>query len=259
MNKLLIPNGGMPLYGDDFNFLDAAQRDAFKGVIFEVSKLYSGNIILGGCELTIAGSNFTVAPGYLLVAYEICYFAGFTGPVAGGATGYFTLTPTNDPAGLKSFANGSSQNTWQVRVVTFTPNVVAGGALDYPDLKRFSDGVETLLISKVTSSTAYSMINGWAKVVSNNPTLYKHFRGVHWVGDFTPGTISQTVFTKITTLPVGFRPVQRLKTICAAFSSTSPDYGNVMLEIFTNGEVYAAATGAEVWDIVSLNISFTSS
>lgn len=257
MNKLLVPNGGMPLFGDDFGFLDTANRDAFKGIIFEVAKLYSGNMILGGCELTIAGANFTVASGYLMIAYEVCYFAGFTGTVAGGAYGYFALNTSFDSAGLKSFANGSSQNTWQLRTASFTPNVLSGGALDYTELFRFSDGLEALLTGKMKSSTSFTMIAGWAKVTSNTPTLYKHFRNIDLVGDLTPGTISQTSFTKITTLPSGFRPVQRFKSIQAAFSSTSGVYGNVQIEVFTNGEVYAIATGSQVWDIVSLNLHFT--
>ena len=257
MNKLLIPNGGMPFYGDDLNFVDAAQRDAFKGLLYEAAHLYSGNMILGGCVLSIGGSTFSVSAGYLMIDYEVCYFPGGSWPVAGGATGFFSLAVNTDSGGLKSFANGSSQNTWQVRTASFNAGAIADGPLDYPVLKRYSDAVEALMLSKVQMSTAFSMNNSWAKSGSSTPVLYKHFRQVNLIGDLLPGTLLTNSFTKITTLPVGFRPVQRLKTIQAAFSST--EYGNVMIDIFANGEVYAIATSAQYWDIVSLNVSFTAS
>lgn len=256
MNKLLFPNGGAPLYGDDFGFLDAASRDALKGVLFEVASLYGGNLILGGCQITVAGANFTVSPGYLMVAYEVCVFEGGTYSVSGGVDGYFTLSVTNDAGGLKTFANGSTANTWQVRKVTFNPGAVAGGSLDYYDLARYSDGVENLINGRVSSSTAFTMINLWSKSVAEPPILYKHLRSVHLQGELLPGTIAANSWTKITTLPLGFRPIKRFKTVQAAYQSTA--YGNILLDVFTNGEVFAAATSATIWDLVSLDIHFIS-
>lgn len=254
MNKLLFPNGGVPLYGDDFGFLDTANRDALKGILFEVAKVYNGNFILGGCELAVAGANFTVSSGWLMVDYEVCKFDGGTYPVSGGVTGTFSLSVTSDPGGLKAFANGSSQQTWQVRKAVFSAGVTAGSPLDYEELRRFSDAVESLINQKVTSSTSFTMNNGWSKSISETPILYRHLKQVHWVGDLVPGTILQNSFTKITTLPVGFRPVKRFKSVQSAYQSTL--FGIVMLDFFTNGEVYAAATDANAWDLVSLNISF---
>lgn len=256
MNKILFPNGGAPLYGDDFGFLDTAQRDAFKGIAYEIAKLYNGNLILGGCEVSVAGANFTVAEGYVMIGYEVCYFPGFTGPVAGGAYGYFSLSTTYDSGGQKVFANASTQQTWQVRRATFTPNVLSGGALDTTEVKRLSDGLEALISSKIISSTSFTMINGWAKVTANNPTLYKHLKNVTLIGDFTVGTLASNSWTKITTLPVGFRPIQRIKSLQPVLNS-APEFGSVMIEVFQNGEVYAINTGSQTWDLSTFSLCFT--
>jgi hypothetical protein len=257
MNKLLFPNGGCPVYGDDFIFLDTAQRDTFKAVLFEVSTIYNGYLILGGCGITIAGANFTVAPGYLLVDYEICRFDGGTYSTAGGIDGSFAFSVSNDSGGLKTFANGSTQNTWQIRKVVFNAGLPAGGPLDYAELSNYSDGIEALLNQKVTSSNSFSMINGWSKSVSEPPVLYKHLKQVNLNGELVPGTMLVNSWTKITTLPVGFRPIKRFKSVQAAYQSTM--FGNCIIDVFTNGEVYAAATSTTVWDLVSLDLSYIAS
>lgn len=254
MNKLLFPNGGTPLYGDDFIFLDSAQRDSFKGILFEVAKAYGGNLILGGCELTVTGPNFTVAEGYLMINYEICHFAGGTYSVSGGATGHFTLATSFDAGGLKNMANSGTQNTWEVRRCNFTPYSLTGGVLDYPELRRTSDAIDNLLQQKVVSSTTFTMLNLWAKSVSEPPVLYRNLRTVYIQGELIPGTLTTNSWTKITVIPQGFRPLKRLKSVQAAYQSTS--YGSVLLDVFPNGDVFAANTQAVVWDLVSLDIHY---
>ena len=255
MNKLLTPNGGLPIFLDDLAYTDSAVRDALKGVIFEIAAQYSGNMILGGCELTNNGTTVTVASGYLLIEYEVCVFAGTSFPVASGTTGTFSRELVSDIAGNRTWANGTSSSPWQTRRAIFTPGTLTGGVLDYSELKRLKDGIYSLLNSMISSSSSFSMLASWAKPGSNPATLYKHHRQITMVGDLQPGTITTNTWTKITTLPAGFRPVQRLKTVQMGYNST-PANGVLFFDIFTNGEVYAQASGATSWDLVSVNVSF---
>lgn len=255
MNKFLTPNGGLPIFGDDFQFLDAASRDAIKGILHEVAVQYSGNMILGGCELTVAGPTVTVAAGYLMIDYEVCKFDGLSFPVSTATTGVFALSSTNDTAGNRTMANATTTTPWQVRKAVFNPGALADGPLDYPVLKRTKDGIYNLLSGLMTVSTNFSMLASWSKPLTNPATLYRHFRQVSLVGDLVPGTIATNTWTKIATLPIGFRPVQRLKSV-AYGSNSSGVNGVVFFEVFPNGELFAQASSATLFDLVGLNVCF---
>jgi hypothetical protein len=253
MNKLLVPNGGMPLFGDDFAFLDAATRDAFKGVFFA----FGGNMVLGGCELTIVGDDVTVSPGYVLIDYEVCYFPGrtFSSTLAQG--GNFAADNYFDPAGEKVFADASSHNTYQVRRAKFNAtNTVVGGPLDLNslDLVRFPRAIQAALIGQVSSSNAISYANSWAAESGNAPVLQRLLNRCELYGGLVPGTLLPSSFTLIAHLPAGYRPVRRFKAICAAVGTGL--YGSIMVEIFPDGSVYAIAVDGNSYELISLNISY---
>lgn len=257
MNKLVIPNGGMPLFGDDFNFMDAAARDAIKGLLYDIVQPYNGSLILGGCVLSISGGFVTVTPGYVMIDYEVRYFPGITFPAFVAVGGQMAPDDLFDPAGLKTFANSSSQNTYQIRRAQFIPNNdVADGPLDYnsPDLTRLSKAINLALLGQIQGSTAVSYSNGWSAEVANTPLLKKALNQVQFYGGMLVGSINQVSFTKVATLPPGFRPSRRFKTIVAAFGIGV--YGSVMMEFFTDGEVHAIAVDGNAYDLVSLNVAF---
>lgn len=250
MNKLLVPNGGMPLYGDDFAFLDAASREAFSGVIREFAQAANGYMILGGCVTSISGPSTVVTAGFVLLNYEICYFPGGSiVPTAGEQAG-FDLEVTYDSAGLKTFANSSSNDTYQVRRAKLIPTATDLAV----DQNRLSQLIYASMASKQTSSATIPTFNTWDKEVANPPVCRRHFNVVHITGGFTVGTISGSTFTKIALLPSGYRPAQRYKAIVAAYGTVG--YGNVMLEFYPNGEVYAISTDANTYDLISVNESF---
>lgn len=257
MNKLIIPNGGMPLFGDDFNFLDSASRDAFKGISREIVDYFDGNLILGGCEFEISGSNIIVQPGHVMLDYEIRFFPGATVPTVPIKTYVFTPDDFYDSTGLKSFANASSQNTYQVRRAKLTlVDDIPGQGLYYNAASRLSDAIYALLSSKTTASTTMTVHNGWSKEAANEPILKKTYKTALLEGGFGVGTISQVSFTKIATIfDSAYRPARRFKTVVAAYGTGV--FGNIMLEFFTNGEIYAIATSADSWSLISVNIPFS--
>jgi len=262
MNKLIIPNGGMALHGDDFRFIDAANRDAFKGILFEFLKPYDGNVVLGGCDFSVSGNVITITEGYIAIDYEVCYFPGgnFNVPPGNPATGVYSLDTTFDPAGSEVFANATTQDTYQIRRAKFTVATTSGSFLDAPGV-RLSSAIYAALSGFIASTQSFVMQSSWAKATGlNAPFLYKQNRFVSLVGDFTPGTIVENAATLITVLPAAFRPVKNVRTIVAAQTSVpSIKYGNILIEVFTNGQVYAMATSSDTWDIVSINLCYISS
>lgn len=246
----------MPLYGDDLAYIDAATRDAFKGILYEVSAANGGHLILGGCEMTQNATTVTVAAGYVLINYEIWYFAGTSFALSLGANGTFVANPVSDPVGNRTFVNGSSASPYQTRVATFTGGTVSGGALDYDQMKRLGKAIHDLLLGQLTTSAAFSLLVGWSKLVGNEAVLYRHLKTVSLVGDLVPGTITSNSWTKITTLPTGYRPVKRFKVPCMAYVGTTPANGLVYLDFLTNGEVFAQNSGSTAWEVVSVNAVF---
>lgn len=254
MNKLIIPNGGMPLFGDDFNFLDDAQRDALKGVLYELALPYDGNLILGGCELTTSGPTTTISAGYVLIDWEVCYFPGTSFSSVLDPTGSFSLDTSWDSDGLKTFANGASLNTYQIRRAVFNQGAISGGFNEIPGIQSVSSSLYERLKILISSSQSIIVFNGWLKEVANQPTLHKHFRHVTLNGGFQVGDIDSLTFTKIAQLPINYRPATRFKSIVAAVGVGV--YGSMMLEFFTNGEVYAIATDGNTYDLISVSVTF---
>ncbi len=253
MNKLLVPNGGMPLFGNDFAFLDLAQRDAIKGILYEIAKPYNGDLVLGGCDFSSTSTTITVTAGYVLINYEVHYFPGVT---VADTTGNGFMEPDIffDPAGLKSFANGSSQNTYQVRRAKFTAGSLVGGTLDFPGAVRLSASLYDLMKMYVTSSSTISVYNSWIKYTPNLPKLNKHFRYVQFTGGFQVGDINGATFTKIALLPVLFRPASTIEVVCSAQGTGF--FGNMVIRVVTNGEVYAILTDTQDYTLLSVNITF---
>jgi len=260
MNKLVIPNGGMPLHGDDFNFIDAAVRDAFKGSLYELAMANGGNMILGGCAFSETLTVATIAEGYVMLNYEIMYVPA---QVYAKTSLYTFLVPavSFDPAGSEIFANSTTQDTYQIRRATLgslpgvgVPRVDMSASTGVPAPTLSSTIYETLL-DKVSESSSLSFFNGWSNAIANPLRLFRHFRQANLVGDVALGTISGVSFTQIALIiPEGFRPAKRLKVTCAAFGVGV--FGSVMIEVMADGEIYAIATDSNTYDLVSINISY---
>lgn len=115
MNKLLIPNGGMPLEGDDFRWEQSAVRDAFKGMLHYFASPYNGNIVLSGCQISLVSGNAVVTEGYVCINYEVCYVAAQSVAVSGLATSSLKIVETYDASGLEVFADSVSRDTYAIR------------------------------------------------------------------------------------------------------------------------------------------------
>lgn len=248
----------MPLHGDDFNWIDAAVRDSFKGILYELAAANSGNMILGGCAFSETLTDATIAEGYVMLNWEVLYVPAITYT----KTSLYTFLVPDihfDPSGSEVFANGSTQDTYQVRRAKLdsfpsvgTPQILMSTNNDLGF--RFSNVLYGAMMNKITESSSVSFFNGCSSNISNPVRLYRHFRQVNFMGDVTLGTLNGSTFTKIAQLPVGYRPAKGLKVICAAFDSGL--YGSIMVEVQDNGDVYAILVDSNTYFIASLDISF---
>ncbi len=132
MNQLLIPNGGMPLEGDDLLFLQQALRDSFSSMMKALSPS-KGHFILQGVnpsynEIT---DELTWDTGIVSIDHEILILDA--GSVSSDSYDKIDLVFSigYDPAGLDVFADAVAKETYELRKATI---VVKGspGLVDHP-------------------------------------------------------------------------------------------------------------------------------
>jgi len=124
MNKFITTDpGGLPLQSDDLRFIDDSNRNALAGLGAALPGAVSVNdsYILQGVEVTVVGPNLDVSAGYVYYNGEVIQVDAHT--VADGGIAvehFFKLVTSFDPAGLKTFQDLSSNNTYQLRRVELT-------------------------------------------------------------------------------------------------------------------------------------------
>lgn len=122
MNKLDYPEniGKIFLRNLELQFLTDGIDEAFAGLLAAFSdpseKKYG--IKLKGCEVDVAGSTYTVAPGFIYLLGEVFKVDGHQINVAGGETAYFDIEESdfdsNWPAPIEG---GTTHQTRKKRVV----------------------------------------------------------------------------------------------------------------------------------------------
>lgn len=136
MNRLIFPNGGFPLHGDDFGFIQDAAVDALKASLWHVASRHSGNVIISGCVVSYDGFTCSISAGYALINYEIVFVPAhsFATPSLSGAS--IKLAITYDPAGNDVFADAVARNTYQVRRGLGSVNVSGANEIILDDPAR---------------------------------------------------------------------------------------------------------------------------
>lgn len=131
MNKLTIPNGGMPLHGDDFAWMQDGIQEAIEGALHLFAAPHGGNLILSGCEATISGGAIAYAPGFVLLGHEVLRFEGTTLSNTINDGHKWKLAITYDPAGNDVFADTVARDTYEVRraIVQDSPTGVDVGTI----------------------------------------------------------------------------------------------------------------------------------
>jgi hypothetical protein len=203
MNKLLIPNGGMPFEGDDLLWMQDAFRTGF-GLLADffttASAFNDGSCILKGVNLSAGSGNITYSPGTMFIAGELCSLAG---GVAVGAQGnetqwWIELESFADPAGTQIFADAVAKDTYQVRraKVTNSATIPSEGAMQFALLDSYK------VINTFVPTT---LLNGLTAEALNPVSVRKNHRYITFTGSMTSdGTTASG--SEIFTLPLYYRP-----------------------------------------------------
>lgn len=235
MDRLTIPNGGMELHGDDFNWLQNGVKDAFKGVLHYFAQAHNGNIILSGLADTYPGSGMVLSEGYVLLDYEVCYFPGATfGSLPGiGQAVRLSLDVTYDPTGLEVFADSVSKNTYERRRAKAQIVIDTGGLFTIGS-PRLQDIIIDIAGTAATTTTLSINQNGWS-IGSEICRARKQFNRIYLKGKIDGGTTNNVAFI----LPVGYRPLQLVLVPVAI--SEAPYNGYLKIE--SNGNCTVVTDG----------------
>jgi len=232
MDKLQIGNGGHPLLGDNIKFVQDAWRSGFSGLL----RAFNSNTIddsgkLYGCNIVIAGSNYTYTEGYAWLGDEIYYVPAQTTPQPLGVGGSaFVFSFQNQITLTGQYQNTTTQNVHYSRYATILHNT--SGVYEINSACTFEFVLADLLITtgKLTTPSALSTaiaplanktIDTWHQVgAAGEPAYYAGWSDgasgaqgirfkkndigtVSFVGSATAGGVAtNSVFN----LPVGYRP-----------------------------------------------------
>lgn len=254
MNKLLTPNGGMPLEGDDFRWEQDAIRDAMKGMLHYYAQPTSGHLILSGCAISFASGNASVTEGYVCINFEVCYVPAHTVAVASLAASSLKIVETYDAAGLEVFADSVSRDTYAIRRALISDGLAGSNEIVLASPPR----LETVLASslQIVGQQITTFESGYTAKAGNE--LYISRRGGIVVMEGAvetvhPGTGWGNVHGW--TIPAGYRPAgKRVFMLSDAVSS-----GNTWrIDVLSNGEVriFSVDWIGSPGDPAEINLSF---
>jgi hypothetical protein len=242
MNKLLFPNGGLPLYSDDFDYMQSSLRDGINACLYPYAEQTGGFMVVSGCYIAFNNTTqtYVVGAGWVLIQFELLYFAGGDSGIT-DETNLGTIELERhvyedaSPNATRNLVNGNSANVWQRREARFkqTPN---NNAILYVAKNEYK---LPYLIAKLIEGAADTQVgltgflNNWG---GGNIILPKAIRRGNTVilrGLLEVGTIDLTIYTQAFTLQENYRPKVRQYFTCAM-----PDTGIALVDIFTDGSVY---------------------
>jgi hypothetical protein len=240
MNKLLFPNGGVTLEGDDFRFQDAAYRDAFAAMYHLFLEGNQGNCILFGCEFVISNSAALVFnAGYVILDNELRYFPGasIVSALYGISDLFFVKDDGFDISGLEDLVSGGQGNTYEQRSakLEFLPSTnIKIQAYDSGNSFR----IDNLIIKQLLRNESQYLIsvfyNNWTSSVNAPVFAIKRYdKQVFLTGIISDGISTINTYTLIFKLPSTYYPTKRQYRIVPC-----PNSGFVILDINTDGEVY---------------------
>lgn len=254
MNKLIIPNGGMPLHGDDFRFIDNAAREAISGVFDAFEGDSRGDFIISGFGYELTGNVLTVESGYVYIDNEVLFFPG---QVLNGVNNpnnvEIQLEVTYDPNGLDVFANSIAQNTYEVRRAKLVNGLSDGNPILTG--KRWKTAIHDLLKTEQVLYTPLVFQNGWAaNNLPNNLKVFKHFNRVYMEGFIQIGTLSDVSSTNVFQLPSFLAPVTAINFVGITANN---DTGLCSVKIATDGQVKVRLFTGTQGSLLAINTSWS--
>lgn len=239
MNKLVIPNGGMPLHGNDFEWIHAGVVEALKGVVSLFGATSSGSFIISGCEASILAGNVSITEGFACIGWEVCFCPAQTIVAAAIADVSIKLVQSYDSAGLELFADAVARDTYAVRrgiisTGSTSPEINLASPVRLP--KRLEDIILSQEVEHEVSSFQPNFSSGLPL------TLKRVLNRVYIQGNlFYGGSSSNAADLHAFTIPAEFRPSNPIY-----FMGTTTENDLFRITIYPAGQVYAQYYGSPV-------------
>ena len=254
MNKLITTDtGGFPYVLDDIRWEQDAYRGSFEALAKMIRESGTSDSILWGCEVTDNTTTFDVAAGAVIIDGEIHQVAAVTGLTkAASQTLYIAAsTASYDAAGLKTFQDAATHNTYNIRKATASIGIVPGGQIslsttgaaaiplkrDYMAHNFMGLGTKIALGSAALDDTgSYYATN--SIIAATAPVYFwKRGRMVELYGGFAQtGPTSVTTRYRVGSLPTGYRPVSNV--MINGYASNNANEEFCIFEIESGGDIY---------------------
>jgi len=252
-------NGGFPLVLDDFRWIDAGYREAFKALMSPFGITGSQAVILKGCVRTVASGTVSITSGYVSIGGEICVFDAQSYPEPGGGQfEYFELELSFDPAGEKVFQSTLNYDTYQYRKAKIT--VSSTLPPDHTEISM-TPNIFQIIRQKIN-------MDGWQNLLTYIDTEYStgthaidfkkdtgefvHFQGTKFIEDPSVGEVDILVGT----LPEGYRPlVKKTFVLGHTPNATTGALGFITVDIESDGDVRIKSFGGNSAYILVIDFS----
>lgn len=245
MKFLQLYEGGHPFSNDDLIFLQTCFAEQFGAL----SRMYGQHYILSGVTKTSDTIDLGFGPvpalvfssGWIVLNYELLYFAGQTILAADYTTAKISSTPNTVGDAVMYDDGVSKQVTWDRNAIISASSGPVN--LDVIDKRRV--GVTAWRSVGTAGQPAFEA--GWSELTS--PTIPLRFRHMHGCVEFAGGaqraTSIGTTASQIFTLPVECRPAYSY--VQSISISDGTDRNNAVLIVNTDGAVYVRAdTGSSL-------------
>lgn len=257
MNKLITTNnGGFPWVLDDIRWEQDAYREAIEDIAKGIQNSATADCVLWGGVITDNTTTFDITEGACIINGEIYHFEAQTG-LTKQAAKYLILEPstgTYDAAGLKTFQDTTTNDTYEIRIAVAKISALganyillstAGAAAipTKPDyfLANYLSGSAAIWVSlgdtAIDSTGTYD--TGGNIQAATEPFKYRKVGNrVEMKGGFSHSAgVSPVITTLLGTLPSGYRPATKVLVNCYAYGSDSW----CPVEINTSGQIYLRA------------------
>ncbi len=256
MNKLVIDNGGMPLHGNDFRFIDAGIREAIKGLLYGICP---ENCILGGLFYTKNGTQYVIQEGFVCLGFEVRFVPSQTLICLPNQIIEIHPDDTWDINGLDVFANNQSNNTYQVRRAKCVAVTNVADTLELVAGPFYRKELNNVIVSvSLTSSNQFSPS---VAPYQNNPPLrvykdgnLKNINGVIDMGNSIPNQQDTLLFN---ISDAEFRPTRPVFQVISVEGGGGEQH-QAKISILPNGNVFIYKYDSSIitYEYAYINISF---
>lgn len=236
MNQLkTTDNGGFPFELDDLRFMINGIKEAFKGVISGIGGY--DNLATGKLSGCVDNASTTVSSGFVAIDGEVLYYPGGPWPALTPGPGkvlHFTVDSTFDSAGLETFENGTSHDTWEIRRAKLVYEVPVGPYVPHDDLTP-------VYLGQNSGITGAVLVNSWADQVGEVASYSKTSTGliIFKGAAFAPiANKNDTIFN----LPAAFRPGVTVRVPVTVIQLSTLTLANQVLIVGSNGDVKLDST-----------------